>query len=55
MIVCIRMEVFESFLTLFIVVVQFQFKESIAQFAQENIAPHASKIDRTNYLPEVIV
>lgn len=31
-----------------------QFKESVAQFAQENIAPHASKIDRTNYFPEVV-
>lgn len=31
---------------------QKQFKESIAQFAQENIAPHAEKIDRTNYFPE---
>ncbi|KAK4356408.1 hypothetical protein RND71_025379 [Anisodus tanguticus] len=25
------------------------FKESVAQFAQENIAPHAEKIDRTNH------
>lgn len=30
-----------------------QFKESVAQFAQENIAPHASEIDRTNYFPKV--
>lgn len=30
-----------------------QFKESVAQFAQENIAPHASKIDRTDSFPEV--
>ncbi|XP_016547870.1 isovaleryl-CoA dehydrogenase, mitochondrial isoform X2 [Capsicum annuum] len=28
------------------------FKESVAQFAQENIAPHAEKIDRTNYFPQ---
>nr|CAN70218.1 hypothetical protein VITISV_000576 [Vitis vinifera] len=33
---------------------QIQFKESIAQFAQENIAPHASRIDRTNYFPEEV-
>ncbi|KAH0746790.1 hypothetical protein KY285_008447 [Solanum tuberosum] len=31
---------------------QKQFKESVAQFAQENIAPHAEKIDRTNYFPQ---
>ncbi|XP_059660599.1 isovaleryl-CoA dehydrogenase, mitochondrial isoform X1 [Cornus florida] len=31
---------------------QIQFKESISQFAQENIAPHASKIDETNYFPK---
>lgn len=31
---------------------QKQFKESVAQFAQENIAPHAEKIDRTNYFPK---
>ena len=30
-----------------------QFKESVAQFATENIAPHASKIDHTNYFPQV--
>jgi hypothetical protein len=30
-----------------------QFKESVAQFAAENIAPHASKIDHTNYFPKV--
>lgn len=30
-----------------------QFKESVAQFAQENIAPHAEKIDKTNYFPQV--
>lgn len=30
-----------------------QFKESVAQFANENIAPHASKIDHTNYFPQV--
>ncbi|RXI04558.1 hypothetical protein DVH24_038832 [Malus domestica] len=33
---------------------QIQFKESVAQFAQENIAPHASKIDHTNYLPQEV-
>ncbi|WMV56028.1 hypothetical protein MTR67_049413 [Solanum verrucosum] len=31
---------------------QKQFKESVAQFAQENIAPHAEKIDRMNYFPQ---
>ncbi|KMT02092.1 hypothetical protein BVRB_9g208200 [Beta vulgaris subsp. vulgaris] len=31
---------------------QNQFKESVAQFAQENIAPHAEKIDKTNYFPK---
>ncbi|CAN4119377.1 unnamed protein product [Withania somnifera] len=31
---------------------QKQFKESVAQFSQENIAPHAEKIDRTNYFPQ---
>ncbi|KAK9663996.1 hypothetical protein RND81_14G012100 [Saponaria officinalis] len=31
---------------------QQQFKESVAQFAQENIAPHAEKIDKTNYFPQ---
>ncbi|XP_055834631.1 isovaleryl-CoA dehydrogenase, mitochondrial [Solanum dulcamara] len=31
---------------------QKQFKESVAQFAQENIAPHAENIDRTNYFPK---
>lgn len=30
-----------------------QFKESVAQFAQEHIAPHAEKIDKTNYFPKV--
>jgi len=30
-----------------------QFKESVSQFATENIAPHASKIDHTNYFPKV--
>ncbi|XP_009779765.1 isovaleryl-CoA dehydrogenase, mitochondrial isoform X2 [Nicotiana sylvestris] len=29
-----------------------EFKESVAQFAQENIAPHAEKIDKTNYFPQ---
>ncbi|XP_057526880.1 isovaleryl-CoA dehydrogenase, mitochondrial [Amaranthus tricolor] len=31
---------------------QNQFKESVVQFAQENIAPHAEKIDKTNYFPK---
>ncbi|KAK7404687.1 hypothetical protein VNO78_05643 [Psophocarpus tetragonolobus] len=31
---------------------QIQFKESVAQFATENIAPHASNIDHTNYFPK---
>jgi isovaleryl-CoA dehydrogenase len=31
-----------------------QFKESVSQFAQENIAPHASTIDQSNYFPKVI-
>lgn len=31
---------------------QKQFKESVAQFAQENIAPHSEKIDKTNYFPQ---
>ncbi|KAL3530596.1 hypothetical protein ACH5RR_009918 [Cinchona calisaya] len=31
-----------------------QFKEGVARFAQENIAPHAAKIDRTNYFPEEV-
>ncbi|GKA11469.1 isovaleryl-CoA dehydrogenase, mitochondrial [Tanacetum coccineum] len=30
------------------------FKESVAQFAQEHIAPHAEKIDKTNYFPEEV-
>lgn len=30
-----------------------QFKESVAQFAKEIIAPHASKIDQTNSFPKV--
>ncbi|KZV35151.1 isovaleryl-CoA dehydrogenase, mitochondrial [Dorcoceras hygrometricum] len=33
---------------------QKQFKESVAQFAQETIAPYASKIDRSNYFPEEV-
>ncbi|XP_019413615.1 PREDICTED: isovaleryl-CoA dehydrogenase, mitochondrial isoform X2 [Lupinus angustifolius] len=33
---------------------QIQFKESVSQFASENIAPHASKIDHTNYFPKEI-
>ncbi|KAI5391117.1 hypothetical protein KIW84_076106 [Lathyrus oleraceus] len=33
---------------------QIQFKESVAQFANENIAPHASKIDHTNYFPQEV-
>lgn len=32
-----------------------QFKESVAQFAQENIAPHAAKVDVTNYFPKVVL
>ncbi|CAL9054531.1 isovaleryl-CoA dehydrogenase, mitochondrial-like [Musa acuminata AAA Group] len=31
---------------------QKQFKESVHQFAQENIAPHAAKIDATNHFPQ---
>ncbi|KAJ8476042.1 hypothetical protein OPV22_019769 [Ensete ventricosum] len=31
---------------------QKQFKESVHQFAQENIAPHAAKIDATNHFPK---
>ncbi|XP_016508415.1 2-methylacyl-CoA dehydrogenase, mitochondrial-like isoform X2 [Nicotiana tabacum] len=31
---------------------QIQFKESVAKFAQENIAPFAEKIDRTNSFPK---
>ncbi|KAG6490593.1 hypothetical protein ZIOFF_051893 [Zingiber officinale] len=31
---------------------QKQFKESVDQFAQENIAPHAAKIDATNHFPK---
>nr|XP_027070384.1 isovaleryl-CoA dehydrogenase, mitochondrial-like [Coffea arabica] len=31
-----------------------QFKEGVARFAQENIAPCASKIDTTNYFPEEV-
>uniref|UniRef100_A0A9I9DY73 Isovaleryl-CoA dehydrogenase n=1 Tax=Cucumis melo TaxID=3656 RepID=A0A9I9DY73_CUCME len=31
---------------------QIQFKESVKQFAQENIAPHAAKIDQTNSFPK---
>lgn len=42
---------------LFIIIGRFywmmQFKESVSQFATENIAPHASKIDHTNYFPKV--
>ena len=30
-----------------------QFKESVAQFARENIAPHAAKIDQNNSFPQV--
>ncbi|XP_047171552.1 isovaleryl-CoA dehydrogenase, mitochondrial [Vigna umbellata] len=33
---------------------QIQFKESVSQFATENIAPHASKIDHTNYFPKEV-
>ncbi|XP_021734208.1 isovaleryl-CoA dehydrogenase, mitochondrial-like [Chenopodium quinoa] len=31
---------------------QIQFMESVAQFAQEKIAPHAEKIDKTSYFPK---
>ncbi|XP_052114780.1 isovaleryl-CoA dehydrogenase, mitochondrial-like isoform X2 [Arachis duranensis] len=31
---------------------QIQFKESVSQFSTEHIAPHASKIDHTNYFPK---
>ncbi|KAG0500816.1 hypothetical protein HPP92_000888 [Vanilla planifolia] len=31
---------------------QKQFKESVRQFAQENIAPHAAKVDATNQVPK---
>lgn len=30
-----------------------QFKESVRQFAQENIAPHAAAIDANNTFPQV--
>lgn len=33
---------------------QQQFKESVAQFAQENIAPHAATLDATNYFPKEV-
>uniref|UniRef100_A0A2P2JWM2 Acyl-CoA dehydrogenase n=1 Tax=Rhizophora mucronata TaxID=61149 RepID=A0A2P2JWM2_RHIMU len=33
---------------------QSQFKDSVYQFAQENIAPHAAKIDQTNYFPKEV-
>ncbi|KAL8170221.1 hypothetical protein V2J09_022025 [Rumex salicifolius] len=33
---------------------QLQFKESVSHFAQENIAPHAAEIDRTNYFPKEV-
>ncbi|KAL1361639.1 hypothetical protein HN51_009983 [Arachis hypogaea] len=33
---------------------QIQFKESVSQFATEHIAPHASKIDHTNYFPKEV-
>ncbi|MFS7956692.1 putative isovaleryl-CoA dehydrogenase [Helianthus anomalus] len=33
---------------------QIQFKESVAQFAQEHIAPHASKIDAANNFPKEV-
>ncbi|KAL4284627.1 hypothetical protein GQ457_16G009040 [Hibiscus cannabinus] len=32
---------------------QLQFKESVRQFAHENIAPHASRIDQSNTFPKV--
>ncbi|CAI9105140.1 OLC1v1003999C2 [Oldenlandia corymbosa var. corymbosa] len=31
-----------------------QFKEGVARFAQEHIAPHASTIDKTNYFPKEV-
>lgn len=31
-----------------------QFKESVSQFAQENIAPHAATLDATNHVPKDI-
>jgi isovaleryl-CoA dehydrogenase len=30
-----------------------QFKESVHRFAQEHIAPHAARIDSSNYFPKV--
>ncbi|XP_072961077.1 isovaleryl-CoA dehydrogenase, mitochondrial [Typha angustifolia] len=33
---------------------QKQFKESVHQFAQESIAPHAARIDATNYFPKEV-
>ncbi|MFS8011825.1 putative oxidoreductase [Helianthus anomalus] len=33
---------------------QIQFKESVAQFAQEHIAPHAENIDKTDNFPEEV-
>ncbi|GLJ36525.1 hypothetical protein SUGI_0733830 [Cryptomeria japonica] len=33
---------------------QIQFKQSVEQFAQENIAPHAAKVDATNSFPKDI-
>jgi alkylation response protein AidB-like acyl-CoA dehydrogenase len=30
-----------------------QFKESVHRFAQEHIAPHAARIDASNYFPQV--
>ncbi|XP_078178761.1 isovaleryl-CoA-dehydrogenase [Carex rostrata] len=33
---------------------QKQFKESVHQFAQEHIAPHAAKIDLSNYFPKEV-
>lgn len=31
-----------------------QFKEGVARFAQEHIAPHAEKIDKTNFFPKEV-
>lgn len=31
-----------------------KFKDSVAQFAQETIAPHAAEVDRTNNFPKVV-
>ncbi|MCL7032637.1 hypothetical protein MKW94_017370 [Papaver nudicaule] len=33
---------------------QIQFKESVAQFAKEHIAPHSANIDKSNYFPKEV-